>query len=96
MATQESSHGLPEALQSLLEAHWGFDTLRPHQLGPVLDLHQGHHVLALMPTAGGKSLCFQLPALARGGLCIVITPLVALMEDQCETRRKRAFVQRPG
>ena len=91
MATQESSHGLPEALQSLLEAHWGFATLRPHQMGPVLDLHQGHHVLALMPTAGGKSLCFQLPALARGGLCIVITPLVALMEDQCQTLRERGI-----
>ena len=91
MSTQETSQGLPAHLQTLLEAHWGFTDLRPCQVGPVLDLAQGNHALALLPTGGGKSLCFQLPALARGGLCLVVTPLVALMEDQCAQLRHRGI-----
>ena len=55
------------------------------------DLALGKHVLALMPTGAGKSMCFQLPALARGGLCIVVTPLVALMQDQCDQLRSRGI-----
>ena len=55
------------------------------------DLTLGKHVLALMPTGAGKSVCFQLPALARGGLCIVVTPLVALMQDQCDQLRSRGI-----
>ena len=62
---------------------WGFESLRPHQEAPVMDLALGKHIVAMMPTGGGKSLCFQLPAIVRGGLCIVITPLIALMKDQC-------------
>ena len=57
----------------------------------MLDLAQGNHVVALLPTGGGKSLCFQLPALGRGGLCLVVTPLVALMEDQCGQLRQRGI-----
>lgn len=55
------------------------------------DLSKGRHVVALLPTGGGKSLCFQLPALVRGGLCLVVTPLIALMEDQCEDLRRRGI-----
>ncbi|MGB1636968.1 MAG: DEAD/DEAH box helicase, partial [Flavobacteriales bacterium] len=88
MSTQDSSNTVPEHLLALLKKHWGYDQLRPHQVGPVLDLAAGRHTLALLPTGGGKSVCFQLPALARGGLCLVVTPLVALMEDQCRTLRK--------
>ena len=55
------------------------------------DLSEGRHVVALLPTGGGKSLCFQLPALVRGGLCLVVTPLIALMEDQCEDLRRRGI-----
>lgn len=91
MCDQETSHRLPETLQQLLRLHWGFDGLRPHQTGPVLGLLRGEHTLALMPTGGGKSLCFQLPALARGGLCLVVTPLIALMEDQCEGLRAKGI-----
>ena len=80
-----------QALHGLLKAHWGFEALRPHQVQPVHDLALGKHVLALMPTGAGKSMCFQLPALARGGLCIVITPLVALMQDQCDQLRSRGI-----
>ena len=57
----------------------------------MLDLARGNHVVALLPTGGGKSLCFQLPALNRGGLCLVVTPLVALMEDQCAQLRQRGI-----
>jgi len=88
MSTQDSSNVVPEHLLALLKEHWGYDQLRPHQVGPVLDLAAGRNTLALLPTGGGKSVCFQLPALARGGLCLVVTPLVALMEDQCQTLRK--------
>ncbi|MDA0939535.1 MAG: RecQ family ATP-dependent DNA helicase [Bacteroidetes bacterium] len=91
MTPQESSSVVPEELRSLLQKHWGFERLRAHQTGPVLDLHAGRHTLALLPTGGGKSLCFQLPALARGGLCLVVTPLIALMEDQCEALRRKGI-----
>ena len=91
MCNQETSHGLPKTLSQLLHMHWGFEELRPHQTRPVLGLWRGEHTLALMPTGGGKSLCFQLPALARGGLCLVVTPLIALMEDQCEGLRTKGI-----
>lgn len=91
MTPQETSLAVPEELRTLLKKHWGFDGLRPHQRGPVLDLHAGRHTIALLPTGGGKSLCFQLPALARGGLCLVVTPLIALMEDQCEALRRKGI-----
>ena len=91
MTPQESSPVVPEELLVLLQKHWGFDGLRAHQTGPVTDLHAGRHTLALLPTGGGKSLCFQLPALARGGLCLVVTPLIALMEDQCDALRRKGI-----
>ncbi len=91
MSSQETSHELDAPLQALLEAHWGFTSLRPFQEGPIRDLARGSHVVALLPTGGGKSLCFQLPALARGGLCLVVTPLIALMEDQCDQLRRRGI-----
>ncbi|HHZ81420.1 MAG TPA: DEAD/DEAH box helicase, partial [Flavobacteriales bacterium] len=69
-------------IESTLQSFWGFDALRSYQKAPVKDLLEGHDVIALLPTGGGKSLCFQLPALMRGGLCLVISPLIALMEDQ--------------
>ena len=88
MPGPESSQSIPDSLLNLLKEHWGFDGLRPFQIGPIQDLHEGKHVLALLPTGGGKSLCFQLPALARGGVCLVISPLVSLMEDQCSALRR--------
>ena len=69
-------------IQDTLQSYWGFRSLRDFQKGPVEDLIAGRDVIALLPTGGGKSLCFQLPSLMRGGLCIVISPLIALMEDQ--------------
>ncbi len=66
----------------ILRDIFGYDEFRPNQ-EPVVDaLMAGQHVLAVMPTGAGKSLCYQVPALAKGGLAIVVSPLVALMQDQ--------------
>ena len=69
-------------IEDILHSMWGFRSLRDFQKSPVEDLIAGRDVIALLPTGGGKSLCFQLPAIMRGGLCLVISPLIALMEDQ--------------
>jgi ATP-dependent DNA helicase RecQ len=70
------------AARTALKQRFGFETFRPGQLEIVCDILRGDDVLAIMPTGGGKSLCFQLPALLRPGVSIVISPLIALMQDQ--------------
>ncbi len=71
-------------LFSLLKEHFGFTSFRPLQEEIIRDALAGRDVMALLPTGGGKSLCFQLPALARPGLTIVVSPLIALMKDQVD------------
>ncbi|MDO5648621.1 DNA helicase RecQ [Paracoccus sp. (in: a-proteobacteria)] len=71
----------------LLRQVWGFDGFRPGQGEIVQAVADGQNVLAIMPTGGGKSLCFQLPALMRGGVTLVISPLIALMRDQVRALR---------
>jgi ATP-dependent DNA helicase RecQ len=74
----------PADLHSLLRTHFGFASFRPLQEEIVRDALAGRDVLAILPTGGGKSLCFQLPAVARPGLAIVVSPLIALMKDQVD------------
>ncbi|QDQ39014.1 DNA helicase RecQ [Legionella geestiana] len=73
---------LSESALKLLKRHWGFDAFRSHQKPVIEEVIAGRDVLVLMPTGGGKSLCYQLPALVRQGVGIVVSPLIALMEDQ--------------
>ncbi len=74
---------------SILKKYWHHNQFRPLQEEIILAALTGRDVLALLPTGGGKSVCFQVPALIRDGLCIVITPLIALMKDQVEQLKNR-------
>ena len=74
-------------LHTLLKRHFGYDHFRPGQQAIINNALAGRHGLVVMPTGGGKSLCYQLPALAIGGLTLVISPLIALMQDQVDGLR---------
>ena len=75
-------HAVTIDLNTALKTYFGFDSFRPGQAQIVSDALAGRDLLAIMPTGGGKSLCFQLPAVLKDGVTIVISPLIALMQDQ--------------
>jgi len=78
-----------ERFTQILARYWGYSRFRPLQDEIIQSVFEGRDTLGLMPTGGGKSITFQVPAMAKDGTCIVITPLIALMKDQVENLRRR-------
>ena len=77
--------------RKILKQYWGYDNFRGIQKDIIRSIGEGRDTLGLMPTGGGKSITFQVPALAQEGLCLVITPLIALMKDQVRNLRERGI-----
>src|ERR1700727_2889290 len=74
-------------LRRIIAKHWGFTSLRPLQEQAMQAVLDGRDSLVVMPTGGGKSLCYQAPAVLRGGVTVVVSPLIALMKDQVDALR---------
>ena len=81
---------MPSA-KDILKEFWGYDSFRPMQQEIIEEALEGNDVLAILPTGGGKSVCFQVPAMAREGIAIVVTPLIALMKDQVQNLEARGI-----
>ena len=96
VADRINAHGIPAMrgadLKSLLHSAFGYSSFRPNQEAVCRAAIEGRDVLLVMPTGSGKSLCYQLPGIARGGTTLVISPLIALMEDQVAKLKERGFM----
>ena len=82
----------PDKFQAILRKYWGYPDFRGIQRDIIESIASGQDTLGLMPTGGGKSITFQVPALAQEGVCIVVTPLIALMKDQVQHLRERGIL----
>ncbi len=78
-------------IHEILKEYWGYNSFRPLQEDIINAVLEGKDTLALLPTGGGKSICFQVPALAKDGLCLVVSPLIALMKDQVESLKQKGI-----
>src|SRR5919204_4039372 len=76
-----------DQLKAAIQRHWGFGALRPLQERAMRAVLDGRDSLVVLPTGGGKSLCYQAPAVLRGGTTVVVSPLIALMKDQVDSLR---------
>lgn len=80
-----------KSANQILQEYWGFSKFRPQQLEIINSILSNKDTIALLPTGGGKSICFQIPALIKNGVCIVISPLLALIQDQIEQLQNRGI-----
>ena len=82
---------MEQSLNSILLRYWGYPSFRPLQEDIIRSVLQGKDTLALLPTGGGKSLCYQVPGILLHGVCLVVTPLIALMKDQVQSLRNKGI-----
>jgi ATP-dependent DNA helicase RecQ len=92
--TRTGKPGIPNSpltIHEVLSRYWGYEGFRPQQEAIINTVLDGKDALALLPTGGGKSICYQVPALAQVGICLVVSPLIALMKDQVENLKSRGI-----
>ena len=80
-----------DQIHQLLKQYWGYSEFRPLQVDVIHSVLKGEDTIALMPTGGGKSICYQIPGLTKEGICLVISPLLALMQDQTDQLNKKGI-----